>query len=131
MRLIVVQICKQKEENTYHSQKNNPSNRPRGEVITNKGGYTKDNLQNSIILDREVLRNSFSANKGGIAKDYYANTNRGAKLSKKISSGSFIREGYGRRTNKRANQVYENSVLSDRQSVQKKAFQSFFERYQQ
>ncbi len=53
------------------------------------------------------------------------------KLLDKISSGSFIREGYGRRTNKRSNQVYENSVLSDRQTVQKKAFKSFFERYKQ
>lgn len=114
-----------------HSQKNNRMNRPIGEATTNKGGYTVNNIENSVVLDKEILNNPYTANKGDYCKDPYANTNRGANLLDKISAGSFVREGHGKISNNRTNQVYENSVISDRQLVQKKAFNSFFKRYQQ
>ena len=85
-----------KDGEYIHSQLINKNNRPTAPAYTNNLGYTRNNTDNTVVLDKEILKNPINTNKADYCKDPYIINSRNAKLNRKISAGSFIRENYGK-----------------------------------
>ena len=60
-----------KDGEYIHSQLINKNNRPTAPAYTNNLGYTRNNTDNTVVLDKEILKNPINTNKADYCKDPY------------------------------------------------------------
>tara|TARA_B100000686_G_scaffold353302_1_gene458360 strand:+ start:2820 stop:4190 length:1371 start_codon:yes stop_codon:yes gene_type:complete len=123
-------IAKSSQGGEYiHSQLSRTHNRPVASARTNTSGLTKNNQDNRVIvLEKEILKHPITINRRGLG---CANRNRKTTVipRRTLQKGSFIRDNYGKISNDRVNQVFNNNIKSERQLLHQKANNTFFQRY--